>query len=178
MNTQWLTRTAVILALALSIQIIRLPQLVTGPAVNALLLLAVILVGPAAAVLIGCLTPLVALLVGIIPPIMLPMVPVIMLANATLVAVFSLVMQRPREGFLALDLNLRSLVAMVSAALAKFLLFYLSINYILNWFKVPLPLAVAAVFGITQLYTALAGGLIALILGKYLLGLLSPAGTK
>lgn len=173
MNTRWLTRTAVILALAISIQLFRLPQPVTGPAINALLLLAAMLVGPGSAVLIGCITPVIAILVGITPPVMLPMVPVIMLANATLVLVFYWTAEKPGEVPYTYTISLRSTAAVAAAALSKFVLFYIATTYVLNWLQIKLPAAAVAVFGIPQLYTALAGGALALILVRYLSHLIS-----
>ena len=60
-SVRWLTRTAILLAITLAFQMLGFPQMVTGPAVNAMLLLSGTYVGGIGAVIIGMLTPLIAL---------------------------------------------------------------------------------------------------------------------
>ncbi len=150
----WLTRTAVLLALTLAVQFLGLPQWFTGPLVNAFLLLASLLVGMGSGVVIGLLTPWIALLRGILPPPLAPMVPFIMLGNALLVIIFSLI-TRKRE---VLWLNV---LALVLAASGKYLLLSQAVRYL-----VEVPPRVAQAMQIPQLLTALAGGAIALLIGK------------
>lgn len=150
----WLTRTAVLLALTLAVQFLGLPQWFTGPLVNAFLLLASLLVGTGSGVVIGLLTPWIALLRGILPPPLAPMVPFIMLGNALLVIIFSLI-TRKRE---VLWLNV---LALVLAASGKYLLLSQAVRYL-----VEVPPRVAQAMQIPQLLTALAGGAIALLIGK------------
>lgn len=178
-RTQWITRTAVILALAVTVQLFRLPppanQVVTGPLVNALLILAAILVGPGAGVLVGCLTPMIAYMFGIMA--FAPMVPFIMAANAVLVLVFYMVMRKKEDDKL-IRLGLVSVLAVVVASAAKFLVFYITVNYGIKLINFVLPGPAAAVFGVMQLYTALAGGALALLLGKYLSSYLSQTNQE
>ena len=84
-----LTRTAVLLALALVFQIgfTQFAQPAVGPLVNMTLLVAAVVVGSIPAIIIGCLTPLMAFLLGIMP--LLPLVPFIMLGNAILIVSFN-----------------------------------------------------------------------------------------
>ena len=82
-NVKWLARTAILLALTLAFQMIGLPQPVTGPAVNAMLLISGTYVGALGGIIIGLLTPLIAFARGILPPPLAPMIPFIMLGNAT-----------------------------------------------------------------------------------------------
>ena len=185
-KTQKITRTALILALALTVQLLRFPQPITGPVINALLLLAVMLIGPGEAVVIGCLTPGIAWIVGILPPVMGPLVPFIMLANALFSVVFSQFFRRNSNngefplttanqrfrcklrplGTLALGAGL--------AAFAKFgLLWWVSqslVDYLyqLGWLKAPIPPLALLTFQLPQLYSALAGGALALLLYAYL----------
>lgn len=184
-STRTLTRTALFLALALAIQLLRFPQPITGPAINALLLLAALMIGPWPAVLIGCLTPGVALLVGIIPPIVSPLVPFIMLANAILILVFYGISQaiNPTRGSFYLSSQFRSgrrpAVALYSgmglAALAKFGFLYLITQFAVQWFyqlgwiKAAIPSQALLTFQLPQLYTALIGGILAVTLYRYLL---------
>lgn len=150
----WLTRTAVLLALTLAVQFLGLPQWFTGPLVNAFLLLSSSLVGMGSGVVIGLLTPWIALLRGILPPPLAPMVPFIMLGNALLVAVFSLI--RRRNTTLGL-----STVALAAAAFAKYLLLSQAVRYL-----VEVPPRVAQAMQVPQLLTALCGGAIALLVEK------------
>ncbi len=150
----WITRTALLLAVALVVQNLRLGppygQLITGSIINAVLVLAVTMVDIWAGVLIGLLTPWVALITGIMG---LPfMVPFIMAANSTLAIVFGLFQRRQR------------LVAAALGALAKYGFFLLTTNYLLSIFGKQLPPAAVATFGVTQLATALIGALLALVI--------------
>jgi uncharacterized membrane protein len=82
------------------------------------------------------------------------MVPFIMLGNALLVIIFSLI-TRKRE---VLWLNV---LALVLAASGKYLLLSQAVRYL-----VEVPPRVAQAMQIPQLLTALAGGAIALLIGK------------
>ena len=150
---QFITRTGVLLAIALAVQFMRLPQPVTGPLVNAILLLAAIYVGVSSGIIIGLFTPLVAFFVGILAPPLAPLIPVIMAANAILVAVFY-----------GVGKYYNKYLAAVVAAVAKFLTFYVSLNYVLVFLGITLPPALVAAFGLPQLITALVGGFVAALI--------------
>ena len=149
----WLTRTAVLLALTLTVQFLGLPQWFTGPLVNAFLLLASSLVGMGSGVVIGLLTPWIALLRGILPPPLAPVVPFIMLGNALLVIIFSLITRKKEVLWL-------NVLALSLAAFGKYLLLSQAVRYL-----VEVPPRVAQAMQIPQLLTALAGGAIALLVG-------------
>jgi len=160
-STKNITRTGVLLALTLAVQLFKLPQLVTGIGVNALLLITLMTVGPIQAVTIGAITPLVALMVGIIKPPMVPAIPFIMASNAVIVLGFHYL--RNKNQYLAL----------VVAAFAKFILLFGAVKLVLSsMLPPPILEKVAVAFGITQFFTALAGGIVALsvvpLLKKYL----------
>lgn len=149
---RWITRTALLLAVALVVQNLRLGgpygQLITGSIVNAVLVLAVSMVDIWAGVAIGLLTPWIALITGIMG---LPfMVPFIMAANSTLAIVYGLLRRR------------NSLLAAILGAVAKYGFFLLTTNYLLGLFGKQLPPPAVAAFGVTQLGTALIGALLAL----------------
>lgn len=146
-----LTRSAMLLALALVIQALRLPQPFTGPVINAILILAVPLVGGLAGVLIGLITPWVAVLTGILPAPVAPFAPFIMVGNALLCLSFAGLRR------------VNAWLAVGAAAIIKFLWLSASVRYLAALFRIALPPKVAATFQLPQLYTALAGGLIALI---------------
>ena len=151
-STKALTRSAIILALAIAIQLAKLPQPFTGPAINALLFIAAALVGPMGAVLIGLCTPIVAFAFGIMP--FVPAVFIIMLGNATLVIVFSV-------------LEKRRVLAFLAAAICKFAIMALLIQYIIpGLLQIKIPAKVAGALTIPQLWTALAGAVVAFIILK------------
>lgn len=153
---QFITRTAVLLAIVLAVQSLRLPSYFTGPVVNAVLILATLFSGVLSGMTIGCITPIVAVLMGIIPPAAVPLVPVIIAANFTLTLVFFL-LDRVNRYF-----------AWLGAAFAKFGVFYFSLNYLLGALGINIPAPLLVAFQLPQLYTALAGGFLAVIIARYL----------
>ncbi len=160
-STKNITRTGVLLALTLAVQLLKLPQLATGIGVNALLLITMFTVGPIQATTIGLITPLVALMVGIIKPPMAPALPFIMISNAVIILTFYYL--RNKNKYFSLGV----------AALAKFLVLFGATKLVLGALLPPPILEkVAVVFGITQFFTAIAGGLVALaiapMVNKYL----------
>lgn len=156
-GVQKLTRMGILLALTLAVQLMALPQLITGTAINAMLLISAGTAGMAAAVLIGCITPVVAFMVGIIKPPLAPVIPFIIGANATLVLVFGYLQDKNRYGAAAM------------AALAKFLVLWAAVKWFLaGMLPGPVLEKVAVTFGITQLFTALGGGAIALAVIPFL----------
>jgi len=130
-------------------------QAITGTLVNAVLFVAVILLGPQTAVLVGLVPSLIALSVGLLPAVLAPLVPFIMVANTVLVLVFSYL--RKRNYWLAI----------VLASLFKFVFLFgassLTINLLL---KKEIAEKVALMMSWPQLLTALAGGLIACLFLK------------
>lgn len=156
MTTKTITRLGLLLAIALAIQSLRLPTFFTGPAINAVLIIAVAVPGVLGSIFIGCVTPLAALAMGIVPPIAVPLVPVIMAANAALGITFNLL--RKRNDYYAL----------IGAAAAKYFVFYISVNYLLEILSIKIPAPVLAAFQLPQLFTALIGGVLGVSIIKYL----------
>lgn len=139
-----LVYAAVCLALAVAVQSLRFGQAVTGPTVNALLDLAGWVAGPLAGAAAGLFTPLFALMLGQLKPALAPAVPFIMIANALMVFAFVWL------------LRVNKVVAVLGAAVVKFLSLWLPVQFLLN-----LPAPVAVALGWPQLFTALVGGLVA-----------------
>jgi hypothetical protein len=160
-RAEWtgMARLALMLATALAITNLGLPQSITGPLVNALLLLTVEWCGVSQAILVGMVTPMGAALRGVLPLPLLIMIPFIALGNAAMTSVYGALRERNRW------------VALVSAAVAKFALMYAAVTLLsvrpLSLFtaggsqSVSIPVALAAMMTWPQLATALAGGLIA-----------------
>ncbi len=121
-----------------------LRQEITGPLVNAMLLLAVGTVGIPSAMALGALPSIIAIGRGAQPLPLLPMVPFIVLGNAAFVGVFGM-------------LRLRNFALSAGAAsVVKLAVLSLTATYVV---QLPGPLAV--MMGLPQLYTALAGAAIA-----------------
>ncbi len=119
-------------------------QWVTGTIVNALLFLAVWRVGVVNAIFVATLPSSIALVRGLLPAPMAILIPYIILSNIILIAIFYGIKKYPLAGI-------------ISASLAKFLfLFAISIYFV----KIASPLLIMMHW--PQLFTALAGGLIAI----------------
>jgi hypothetical protein len=152
-QTNYLTRTAVLLALTLSIQVLQLPPLITGPLVNLFLAFAAITVGTTAAVMIGSLTPWVALIFGILPAPLYPAVPFIMIGNALYGFLLGKFYRPVWGGVLTLGV----------ASLVKFLIIGVGAKVLL---ALPAPLAAALLW--PQLLNAFLGGLGAIFLSMHM----------
>lgn len=158
MNLKFITRTAILLALTLAFQMLRLPQPFTGPAVNTMLFLSSAIVGIIGGVLIGALTPWIAFLNGILPPVLAPAIPFIMVGNAVLVILFGTLRR------------INIYLAIATAAVVKFLVLTIAVRFLIN-----VPPKVSVMLQLPQLYTAITGGIIALLVLKLLEG---PLKTK
>lgn len=131
-------------------------QFITGPIINAILFLSVILIGRSNALLIGIIPSVIALSFGILPVLLAPMVPFIMLSNAILIMVFSWL----KENFF---------LGVLIASIAKFLFLYFSCSIIMDLIlKKELALQVSQILGLTQFITAILGGIIAYLVLKSL----------
>jgi hypothetical protein len=140
-----LTRGALLLALAVVVQVINLPQLVTGPLVNTILVVGAASLEWPVSCALAALTPLFAFWLGILRfPVLLPAV---MAGNLALVVVW-----------LATPLNKH--LRFAPAAVAKFLVMSGGI-YLVKSAGVTLPRPIWIAFTVTQLITALIGGLLA-----------------
>ncbi|MFA6285660.1 MAG: hypothetical protein WC643_04005 [Parcubacteria group bacterium] len=118
-------------------------QWITGTIVNALLFLAVWRVGVVNAIFVAALPSSIALVRGLLPAPMAILIPYIILSNVILIAVFYAIKKYPLAGI-------------ISASLAKFLFLFAITSLFI---KVASPLLVMMQW--SQLFTALAGGLIA-----------------
>lgn len=79
---------AVLLAVSIALPSFIHSQWVTGPIINAALLIALVTVGPMEAVVLGLMPSAIALSSGLLPIALAPMVPFIMLGNALLIMSF------------------------------------------------------------------------------------------
>ncbi|MBF8437440.1 ECF transporter S component [Halanaerobiaceae bacterium Z-7014] len=166
-STKFWTRTAILLAAALAFQMGGFPQPVTGPAVNAVLIIAVGLIGPLAAVIIGAFTPIIAFIRGILPPPLGPMIPAIVFGNALYAIIFFFISwsrKRTKPATAKIKVfSISTILAVIVGALAKFFILAWAVN-----FMVQVPEPIAQMMTLPQLYTALVGGGIALLVLKAL----------
>ena len=167
----WITETAVLLALLLALQVVTKPlgQLVIGSCVNGVLAIAVLLVGMRSGIILALISPVCAFLLGIAPQIV-TVIP-IMLGNLCYVVLLGLIYGKQLW---------RQPVALVTAAAVKFgVLYFLVVEVICGLAKGALlgkKVGTAVVlapkmlkllpgmFTWPQLFTALIGGAVALLI--------------
>jgi hypothetical protein len=153
-------KLVLILGIAVAIPTLGLPQWITGPLVNALLILTVGWCGVTEAILVGMTTPLSAALRGVLPLPLLVMIPFIALGNAAFVATFAATKRISRWQ------------PVVVAAVVKFGVLALAVTMLAAHplsiaiggaaQSIHLPPSIVSMMTWTQLATALAGGLVAL----------------
>lgn len=155
-----ITYTAIFLALAIAAQQFKvLNQFITGPIINAILIIATLYIGIASGSMIAILSPLFALVINPTPILLaLPiMTPIIIIAN--LLLVFSSAYFK--------DKNL--ITGLLLGSILKTAFLWLSVTFIvLPYFATnlapKLKMAAQAAFSYNQLITALVGSFIAYII--------------
>jgi hypothetical protein len=161
-----LARLGLLLALALLIPSLGLPQAITGPLVNALLILTVEAAGLGAALAVGMVTPMAALLRGVLPLPLLVMIPFIALGNAAFTGVYSAL--RARNRWLARVIGAAGKFALLSVAVTWLAARPLSLMIGGAAQPVGLPASLIRMMSWPQFVTALAGGLLAFgVLGLF-----------
>ena len=164
---RWITETAILLALLVTLQALTKPagQLVTGSCVNTVLAIAVLVGGLWSGVTIALISPVLAFLLGIAPQILT--VPAIMVGNTVFVILLHFLADKKGKNIL------KQACAWIVAAFAKFAALYLIVVKIIcgilsesllaaGTLKPPMLQALPATFSWPQLITALIGGAIAL----------------
>ncbi len=162
---QFMTRTALLLALVITIQmagrLIPNSNFVVGPLVNACLLVSTALAGVWSGIIISVISPFASLINNHAPvaAALLPFAPFVAVANAVYVLSYYL-------------LRKKSAVAGVGiGSVLKFAFLYTGINIFLQLFNFPkFAKVLTFLFGWPQLLTALIGGIIALAVIKVLKG--------
>lgn len=131
-------------------------QWVTGPIVNAVLILALILVGIRSALIIALIPSVIALSSGLLPAILAPMVPFIMISNVILVLSVDWFYRNMKNG------QVGYWTGVGIGAMLKFLFLFASVDVISRLLlKKELAIKVAQMMSWPQLATALAGGVLA-----------------
>ncbi len=163
----WITETAILLAMLIVLQAVTKGlnnQIITGSLVNTVLAVAALFTGLWSGVTIALISPVMAFLLGIAPQ--LVTVPAIMVGNTVFVVMLH---------FLSGKALWRQMVAWAVAAAAKFASLYALVVWIIcgvlsesllaaGLLKAPMLKMLPVMFAWPQLFTALIGGGIALLL--------------
>ena len=140
-------------------------QFLTGPIVNAVLIISTVLLGVESAIFIGLLPSLYALAVGLLPAVLAPMIPFIMTANAILIVVFNFLFSAASRS--SVKIGTRYWLGILSASFLKFLFLFLTSQIVVNLLiKKEIASKVAVMMSWPQLFTALAGGALAYLFLK------------
>jgi hypothetical protein len=166
---RWITETAVMLALLVALQALTKPmgQLVTGSCVNTVLAIAALVGGLSCGLVVALCSPVLAFLLGIAPQILT--VPAIMVGNTVFVVLLSLLADKSGKKIV------KQIIAWITAAAAKFAALYAIVVWLIcgvlsesllssGALKAPMLKALPATFSWPQLFTALIGGAVALII--------------
>jgi hypothetical protein len=128
-------------------------QIITGPLVNFILFVSVVLLGRNTALSLCIFPSVISLLTGFLPVIMAPVIPFIIISNMILVLVFDY-------------LKNNQYLAILSSAMVKFLFLWATSFFAISMFAKPVAQKVAAMFTYPQFFTALAGGALAILVLK------------
>lgn len=166
---RWITETAIMLALLVTLQALTKPlgQLVTGSCVNTILAVSALVGGLGCGLTVAVISPILAFLLGIAPQILT--VPAIMAGNAVFVLLLSVLADKSGKNLV------KQGIAWVVSAAAKFVTLYVIVVKIIcgvmassllasGTLKEPMLKALPATFSWPQLFTALIGGAIALLI--------------
>lgn len=160
----WEERKELLVSLALSLIVFLVPALVhqqflTGPIINAALLLSFIYLGKSRAFFLALIPSTVALARGLLPVALAPMVPFIMMSNVLFIETFSRFYKQEKLTQSTLALLLAALVKAAFLSLVVKLLMQGLLNQAL------LP-KVAKMMAWPQLWTAVVGGSFAILLNR------------
>ena len=166
---RWITETAVMLALLVTLQALTKPmgQLVTGSCVNAVLAVSALVGGISCGLVVALCSPVLAFLLGIAPQVLT--VPAIMAGNTVFILLLALLADKSGKNIE------KQLVAWLCAAAAKFATLYAIVVWLIcglfsqhllasGMLKAPMLNALPATFSWPQLFTALIGGAVALLI--------------
>jgi hypothetical protein len=164
---RWITETAVMLALLICLQALTKPmgQLITGSCVNAVLAISVLVGGLGCGLTVALCSPVLAFALGIAPQILT--VPAIMVGNTVFVIILWIL---TGSGNLP-----RRIIAWLTAAAAKFAVLWIVVSGLIcgllaqpllasGALKEPMLKALPATFSWPQLFTALIGGGVAMLI--------------
>ena len=167
-STNYLTANALLVALAIAVQLLgksipAVSQVVVGPFINAILILSLLFTNIKYAILLAAVTPITAFLTAQLTPTIGFFVPFICIGNIIFVICFNTINVKTTSW-----LNLG--IKLVVAALCKYLFLSISATKVIVMINLGIAPKIldklAIAMGIPQLYTALTGGIIGIILFK------------
>jgi hypothetical protein len=162
-NVQALTQFVGLAGIALFLPFFIHLQWISGPIINAILILILFLVGIRSAIVVALVPSLMALAGGLLPAILAPAVPFIMISNALFVLIIDWFYSRIK------DSNQGYWLGVIIAAAVKFVFLYLSVSWIAKLLiKQELAVKVAEMMSWPQFATAVIGGMIAWVILKWL----------
>lgn len=130
-------------------------QWLTGPIVNAMFLIAIVVLGSQNAIVLALLPSTIALGVGLLPALLAPMVPFIIISNVIFILGFTYL--REKNFFLAV----------IVASIFKFIFLWSTSFVVINLLlKKELAASVSSIMSWPQLATALIGGILAYLFLK------------
>ena len=161
----WITHTAIFIALLIVLQAATAPlgnPIITGSIVNLLLIISVMTCGLSSGLTVSVVSPVIAKFLGIGP--LWALIPFIAAGNMVLVLLWHFIGNRSIGG----KKYTAYIVALIVAAIVKFIVLYVGIVQIAVPIFLGLPEPQAAIisniFSIPQLITALVGGALAVVL--------------
>lgn len=168
-KVKWIAETAMLLALLVTLQYVTKPlgQLVTGSCVNTVLAVAALVGGLSCGLTVAAVSPVLAFLLNIAPQAVT--VPAIMVGNGVYVVLLWFLADRNGKNLL------RQGIAWLAAAAVKAGVLYLLVAKLIcgilagglieaGVLKAPMLEKLPLLFGWTQLFTALIGGAVALVI--------------
>ena len=162
-NVRALTQFVGLAGIALFLPFFIHLQWLTGPIVNAILILILFLVGIRSAMVVALAPSLMALSGGLLPAILAPTVPFIMIGNV----IFVLSIDRIYDW--SKNMNRGYWLGILAGAFLKFVFLYFSVNWITKLLiKQDLAVKVTQMMSWPQFATAVMGGMIAWVILKWL----------
>lgn len=165
-QVSWLTRSAIIIALLVVIQLLTAGfgnTLITGSLVNLILIVAVMLAGPKVGLTAAFLSPIFAKIIGIGP--LWPLVPFIAIGNSLFILVWYLLDRKAPSTWSTL---IKEVVSAIVAAMVKSVFLYLTIVKFVVPVLLALPAAkanlISAMFSFPQFITGIIGGGLAVVI--------------
>lgn len=162
-NVQSLTRFIALAGVALILPFLIHLQWISGPIINAILILILFLVGIRSAMVVALVPSLMALSSGLLPAVLAPAVPFIMISNAIFVLSVDRIYDWSKNTVRGYWLGV------LAGAFLKFAFLYVSVSWITKLLlKQNLAVKVAEMMSWPQFITAVLGGMIAWIILKWL----------
>lgn len=167
-NISALTQFLVLAGVATFLPFVIHQQLITGPIVNAILILALFTVGIRSALTLCLIPSLMALSGGLLPAVLAPVVPFIMISNVILILSLDYAVNAGERQTAPINAKRYWLGLCIGAGL-KFLFLFASVNVISKLLiKQELAMKVAQMMSWPQFATAITGGAIAWLILKKL----------